>query len=542
MHMMTRKINAFLLLGGALLAGLAACTKEAVNSNGKNPYGDPILPAINFAEEGAITPAKGYVNEEVTIKGKGFLAVKDKLTILFNGTAASIVKVTDSSVTVKVPELGSSGSITAQVGQEFYFGPYFPIFGPFQMDTLYPSVRGANGGIYSIIPVPGNKYMIGGDFNEYDNSAIAGGVNRFARINADGTLDKTFTQGTGLGPTGPVFASVYLPDDQQYLVAGNFGGYDQVSHVYGIARVNLNGGVDQTSVNRPSGAATPASALAGGFRGNVAEVFVQQDGKIIAAGGFRYYVKPNYNLSTVELGLDSMHLDTTLVYQIARLHPDGTLDSSYHYDLVNHEGKKTVNSSISAAQLLPDDKLLIVGNFTTYDGAPAGRIARLNTDGSLDQSFNPGSGADQLIRTMVVQPDGKILCAGDFARFNGVKAAGIVRLNADGSIDETFNVGDGVEGYVNKLGLIPGSGNIIVGGSFRKFAGITRSNFVVLTPSGAVHPTFNTNGGITFSGNAGLGNIFRILPMTGQNALLMVGTFSQFDYRQANRIVKVRFE
>lgn len=542
MHMMTRKINTFLLFGGALLAGLAACTKEAVNSSGKNPYGDPVLPAINFAEEGAITPTKGYVNDEVTIKGNGFLAIKDKLIILFNGTAGTIVSVTDSSVKVKVPELGSSGAITAQVGQEFYFGPYFPIFGPFQMDTLFPSIRGATSSIYSIIPVPGNKYMIGGEFSEYDNSAIAGGVNRFARINADGTLDKTYAYGAGLGPTGPVFSSVYLPDEKQYLVAGNFGGYDQVSHVYSIARVNLNGGVDQTSVNRPSGAATPASALAGGFRGNVAEVFVQKDGKIIAAGGFRYYVKPNYNLSTVELGLDSLHLDSTRVNQIARLHPDGTLDSSYHYDLVNHEGKQTVNSNITAALMLPDDKLMIVGNFTTYNGAPAGRIARLNTDGSLDQSFNPGSGADLLIRDMVVQPDGKIICAGDFAKFNGVKAAGIVRLKPDGSIDETFNVGDGVEGYVTKLGIIPGTGNIIVSGSFRRFAGIPRSNFVVLSPNGAVHPTYNTNGGITFSGNAGLGYIYDMLPMTGQNAMLMVGSFSQFDYRQANRIVKVKIQ
>lgn len=535
--MMKIVIYACLLLG----ITLAACTKETVNSDGKGPYGDPVLPAINFAEEESISPARGKVGDEVTLKGRGFLAVKDNLKVLFNGTAAPIIKITDSTITVKVPELGSSGSVSAQIGQEFYFGPYFPVFGPFQMDTLYPSVRGGNANIYNIIPVPGNKYMIGGDFSEYDNSLIVGGVNRLARINADGTLDRTYAYGNFTGPSGPIYPMVYMPTEQQYLVGGNFSGYDQVSHVYCIAKVNVNGGVSQRFVSRPSGAATPASELEGGFRGRVRGLFVQSDKKIMAIGDFRYYVRPNYDLSTVELGIDSLHLDSTMVQNIARLHPDGTLDSSYHYDLVNHQGKLTVNGSINSFHLLADDKLLIAGNFTTYDGQNVGRIVRLNTDGSLDAGFNPGSGPDQAIGDIIIQPDGKIICAGSFSKFNGVKAGGMVRLNADGSLDPSFNVGDGADGYVNKLGLIPG-GNIIAAGSFRKFAGITRSNFVVLSADGAVHKTYNSNGGITFSGTADLGQISKVLPMTGQNALLMVGSFSQFDYRQANRIVKLTYQ
>jgi uncharacterized delta-60 repeat protein len=515
-----------------------ACTKEKVNSNEKGPYGDPVLPAITFAEEDPITPVKGYVNDEVTLKGKGFLAVKDKLRILFNGTSASILNVTDSTVTVKVPELGSSGAVSAQIGQEFYFGPYFPIYGPFQMDTLFPSIKGGNANILNIIPVPGNKYMISGDFSEYDNSAIAGGVNRLARINADGSLDRTFTYGNNTGTAGTIDPMVYLPDEQQYLVGGYFTGYDQVNHVYSIAKVNVNGGVDQRFISRPSGAATPASALEGGFRGSVNRLFVQSDKKIMAIGSFRYYVRPNYSLTTVESLIDSMHLDSTMVQNIARLHPDGTLDSSYHYDLVNHQGKLTVNGGISSSQILPGDKLMIAGNFTTYGGQNISHIARLNADGSLDPGFNPGAGPDQAINDFIIQPDGKIICAGNFKKFNGVNTGGIVRLNADGSLDATFNVGNGADGYVGRLGLMPG-GNIIATGNFRQFAGIPRNNFVVLTADGAVHKTYNSNGGIT---NAGFGQIWRVLPMTGQNALLMVGTFTQIDYRQANRIVRFTYK
>ena len=98
MQMMKRTIHKGLIGGIAAMALLAACRKESVNSSGEGPYGDPVLPAISFAEERALTPGKGFSNDEITIKGKGFLAVKDKLVIQFGGTPGTIVTVTDSSV------------------------------------------------------------------------------------------------------------------------------------------------------------------------------------------------------------------------------------------------------------------------------------------------------------------------------------------------------------------------------------------------------------------------------------------------------------
>ncbi|RPE08536.1 DUF5008 domain-containing protein [Chitinophaga lutea] len=536
MQMMRRTIHKGFIGSIAAVALLAACQKESVNSDGGSPYGEPVLPAISFAEERALTPGKGFANDEITIKGKGFLAVKDRLVIQFGGTAGTIVSVTDSTVKVRIPELGSTGAVSAQVGQEFYYGPFFPVLGPLQMDTVYPGFRGANGQILNVMPVPGDKYMIAGSFTEYDNSAIKGGVNRLARINADGTLDRTYTYGENLGPTGGyIRPMVYLPDEKKYLIGGSFSGYDQVTNVHCIAKVNTNGGVDNVSVLRPSGATVATSALAGGFRGGVREIFLQKDGKIMVVGDFKFYVKPNYKLQTVELKTDSMHLDSTAVFQIARLHPDGELDSSYHYDLANHQGKVTVNAPISSAVLLPDDKLLIAGNFTTYGGQPAPHIARLNPDGTLDQSFNPGSGADLVIFDMLVQPDGKIICAGRFTRFNGAKAIGLVRLEANGAIDPTFNVGDGADGYALKINRLPG-GELLVAGIFRKFAGVSRNNFVVLTAEGAVHKSYNSNGGITN------GFVEQVIPMVGQKAALMVGSFTQFDFRSANRIVKMKYQ
>ncbi|MGX5818881.1 IPT/TIG domain-containing protein [Chitinophaga lutea] len=519
----------------------SSCAKESVNSDGKNPYGDPVLPSITFAEKGALSPAFGYVNDEVVLKGKGFLTNKDKMTILFNGIQAPILEVRDTSVKVRIPEFAATGLITAQIGQEFYYGPNFRVYSALQMDTVYPSFRGANNVIRDIIELPSSKFLIGGIFTDYDNSSTPGGVNRIARINLDGTLDKTLAYGWGTGPAGEVNAAAYIASEQKYLVAGSFARYGRTDHCYNIARVNNNGRTDSTEIVAPSTSIFTASALKGGFRGGaVRSIHVRTDGKIIATGNFNYYVSPNFNLTTVELGIDSMHLDSIPVFNIARLHEDGELDSTFNYDLVNHRSKPGPNGYITKSELLPDGKILIIGTFSTYNGQPAPRIARLNEDGSLDASFKAGSGADQAIVDFVRQPDGKILIAGNFNRFNGVAAIRMARLTADGALDPTFNSGEGPNGPLAKVGVLP-TGEILVAGSFRKFSGLLRNSFVVLNSDGSLHKQYNSNGGFQLDEGGNEGSVSDFLVIPSQKMVLVVGSFKTFDYRPANRILKLKF-
>ena len=91
--------------------------------------------------------------------------------------------------------------------------------------------------------------------------------------------------------------------------------------------------------------------------------------------------------------------------------------------------------------------MLIGGTFTSYNGTPAGYIARLNADGSLDTTFNyGGTGANNNVDEIVILPSGKILIAGAFSTYNGLPAPRITRLNADGSMDAGFNPGTGPAG------------------------------------------------------------------------------------------------
>ncbi len=252
-------------------------------------------------------------------------------------------------------------------------------------------------------------------------------------------------------------------------------------------------------------------------------------------------MKPNFNLVSTG-GVDSMHLDSTFVQHIIKLHPDGVLDTSWNYDLTEHRGLPTVNGRIYKSHLLPDGKLLIAGNFTTYNGQPAARIARLNADGTLDNSFNPGSGADLLIYDLLVQPDGKIILAGSFNRFNGVAANRVVRLDANGAVDPAFNVGVGPDGYkVDQIGLLP-NGAIILTGTWRKWGNYARNNFIVLNSDGTLHPTYNAIGGLRYATASDDGTVMEIINVKGENAVIMVGNFDYFDGRAANRIVKLKFQ
>ena len=75
------------------------------------------------------------------------------------------------------------------------------------------------------------------------------------------------------------------------------------------------------------------------------------------------------------------------------------------------------NDRVTAVAVQPDGKVLVAGSFTTFGGGGTGttsrsRIGRLNPDGSLDASFNPG--ANDTVTALVVQPDGKILVVGGF--------------------------------------------------------------------------------------------------------------------------------
>src|SRR5262249_42356936 len=114
--------------------------------------------------------------------------------------------------------------------------------------------------------------------------------------------------------------------------------------------------------------------------------------------------------------------------------------------------------------------------------------------GGVDTIFKPGF--DNEVFTVRVQPDGKILASGFFTKVGSSSRRGIVRLNADGSVDTTFNPGtgtsttNGLPHTADTLALQT-DGRVILGGRFQKFNNITQSYLARLNSDGSLDTNFS---------------------------------------------------
>ena len=110
--------------------------------------------------------------------------------------------------------------------------------------------------------------------------------------------------------------------------------------------------------------------------------------------------------------------------------------------------------------------------------------ARLTDSGALDQTFNPGgAGANGLVYALALLPNGQILIGGDFTTYNGVSSPRLARLNADGTLDPSFNVGVGADNTVYSI-AVQADGNVVLGGRFNHVYGYPRNGVARLLGDG----------------------------------------------------------
>jgi len=103
--------------------------------------------------------------------------------------------------------------------------------------------------------------------------------------------------------------------------------------------------------------------------------------------------------------------------------------------------------------------------------------------GRLDDAFQPGLGANGPVRALGLQEDGKVLVGGDFGTFDGVILPRLARLHADGFVDRSFNAGLGFNGSVLAVAEVS-EGRLLVGGAFSRVDGMPVTNLVRLEPDG----------------------------------------------------------
>ncbi|HUR45990.1 MAG TPA: delta-60 repeat domain-containing protein, partial [Candidatus Saccharimonadales bacterium] len=125
----------------------------------------------------------------------------------------------------------------------------------------------------------------------------------------------------------------------------------------------------------------------------------------------------------------------------------GSLDISFDADI-------SENGVVYVIVPQLDGKILIGGAFESVAGVPKANIARLNTDGTLDPAFNPGTAVDVgFVTAIAVDPNGRILVGGTFNSSVYSNPANLARLNENGSVDSSFNPFLYIDGPVNAVAI-----------------------------------------------------------------------------------------
>jgi uncharacterized delta-60 repeat protein len=339
-----------------------------------------------------------------------------------------------------------------------------------------------NDSVHAVFQQADGKVLIGGDFTSINGTTR----NRIARLNADGSLDTSFDPGTGVDGT---VSAVSQQADGKVLIGGSFFSVNGTNRKY-IARLNADGSLD-AGFDSGRGPSTPVLAVA-----------QQADGKVLIGGFFT-------------------NIDFTARNRIARLNADGSLDAGF-------DPGTGANHVVLAVAQQADGRVLIGGAFSAVNGTDRNYIARLNADGSLDLGFDPGTGANNAVNALAQQADGKVLIGGGFGTVNGTDRRGIARLNADGSLDASFD-DPGVDGRVISLAQ-QSDGKVLIGGSFNGVNGSTRNNIARLNADGSLDTGFDPS--------TGANDRVRAVSQQADGKVLIGGDFTAVNSTTRNRIAR----
>jgi len=317
-------------------------------------------------------------------------------------------------------------------------------------DTSFNIGSGFNDWVRTVHYQPDTKIVIGGEFTAFTGTAEG----RLIRLNSDGSKDTSFNIETGFNSTSGFGVLRVAQYGTSLYVGGGFTTFTGQTNNK-LIRLNSDGSKD-TSFDIGTGFNTGSS---------VNSIYVQSDNKVLVGGDFITFT------GSTQRGL-------------IRLNTDGSKDTSF--DIGTGFSMSTIVSrNINSIAQQTDNKLLIGGFFTQYSGIPQGYLIRLNLNGTKDTSFDIGIGFNSSVRSVVIQPDGKILVGGDFSTFNTVPENGLIRLNTGGTKDNSFYLGAGFNNGADIYSInLQVDGSLIVTGNFTSYDGVPANRIVKLSSDG----------------------------------------------------------
>ena len=262
-------------------------------------------------------------------------------------------------------------------------------------DTAFTTNTGSglNAPAYSVAVQSDGKIVVGGGFTSINGATS----NYLARLNPDGTPDTTFTSNIGSGLNAPA-RSVAVQSDGKIVVGGRFTSVNGATSNY-VARLNPDGSPDATFTANMGAAFTVST-----FDNGVMSIAVQPDDALILGGDF-----------------------TTLTgtKRIARFGANGTPDSTFATNIGTG-----FDGAVESTAVTSSGHIIAVGDFATVNGMASPQIARFSASGTPDNTFSTTADSrfNNNVYAMALQPDGRIVVGGAFTSVNGTPSPRIARL------------------------------------------------------------------------------------------------------------------
>lgn len=402
-----------------------------------------------------------------------------------------------------------------------------------------------------------SKVYIGGWFYGFGGNSDYGYL---ARVSSNGTLDLTFSQALG-GPNSSPFGIKYDSSLNKVYVVGGFSTYNGAANS-GIVRINSDGTADT------------GFSVGAGFGGVVIPhgVYIDSLSRVVVYGNFQTYkgtssplilrilsdgnIDPSWNmLSSVTGVIDASYMkyvysiiydevqnhiliagafsaiNTTEFSSLAKLSINGALDANF-MDIQRPFNGVVKQSAVDPAT----GDVYVLGDFTKVQGYTRNRIARLNSDGSLDLGFDVGAGFGSASDFSMYfdSTQQKLYVYGSFTTFQAVSRKYIVRLNNDGSYDPTFNIGSSFPSYPSSLSFAfdPINQKIYLSGNFTSFNGTPGLNKLIrLNLDASIDNTLVVGTGFNATPRGVL--------YAGAGKIFVFGDFSTYQSSPAKQMIRI---
>lgn len=563
--------NWFFLISIIMLGMMCITSCEQLDDTiTEDPYGGGKTPlGVKLSQEAPI-PANGYPGDTIMFKATGLAKWVDDATgkyefkFFINDAETEICEVSDTTLTIVVPENLSTGLTYLVLHNQVIYGPTFEVLGNLTIDKDFRlSQTVLSGPIYDCLESrysgAAYNYYIAGGFSELngktEEDAQYGGLLFIDDRGVPASQNSKYFntrggfggQSMGFMPskryTGSINSISYFSDGQM-LISGSFSSVrisNERNSVVNERYVPVNNmavlekdaslwfeKIDFTELINNGTKNAKLSKFNGGTNSAVTRSFVTSDDKVIAVGNFT-----EYNRMVYADYYSQSKLESRTVASVMRLDRNGELDESYRNPSDGFTGAQ--GGTITDACIDKNDGVILIGSFTSFDGIPSAGIVRLDKNGVVDEQF---------IQSMNGAPDGtlnsivynrtldKAVITGTFSAIGSLSRDKIASISSDGTVDPDF-IPSLIDGGGVDYASILNNGKIVATGTFIKYDKVPRHGFVILEPNGKALQKNNVPG--QFSGN--IYKIVECRTSLGSYGLMLLGDITRFNGQRVNNCV-----